>query len=75
MLIYVCSLSVVLCHRRWLVDLIFFNRSYMADTLLRFLRLREGTVFILSIYACFQRFINYIATCGMWRVYGLVMTC
>jgi hypothetical protein len=34
MLIYVCYLSVVLCHRRWLVDLIFFDRSRLADTLL-----------------------------------------
>ena len=54
---------------------VIFNRPYMVDRLLRVLRLGEEREFILSIYACFQRSINYIATCGMWRVYGLVMTC
>ena len=41
-IIYICCLSVVLCHRRWLVDLIFFYRSRLADTLLPLLRLGEG---------------------------------
>jgi len=36
-----------------LVDLIFFNRSYMADRLLHLLRLGEGDV-NLSNFACLQ---------------------
>lgn len=52
-LIYVCCLSFVLCHRRWLVDFIFFNRSYMADTLLHLLRSRRGDGY-LSNFACLQ---------------------
>lgn len=43
-------LSVVLCHRRWLV--VIFNRPYMVDTLLRVLRLGEGRY--LSNFACLQ---------------------
>ena len=55
MLIYVCCLSVVLCHRRFVCCYI-FNRSRLADRLLHLLRLGEGTVFNILNSNSLQRY-------------------
>ena len=56
MLIYVCCLSVVLCHRRWLVDLMLFLPVKIGRYIIYGLRLGEGRLLFCIVQLVFDFF-------------------